>query len=360
MLAHTTSTELVNLRDEAIEELAVVRDKDGGAVKGADSLLQHILRLHVEMVRRLVEDEQIDGFQQQANHCQSAALATREHFHFLLRLLAAKHEGTQNVVDAQTDVASSHAVDSIEDCQALVEQLCLVLCEIAYLHVVPYLQIPVERNLVHDALHQCRFSLAVLSHEGHFLAALDGEVHVVEDQMRALVAIHFLHLVANHRIVARAQAWRKFQVHGRVVGLVDLYGHYLLQLLYLLLHLHRLCGLVAESLYEVFHLGHFLLLVLVCPELLLAPLFSQCHIFVVFHAVVDDLSARNLQRAVRHIVDKRTVMTDEHHCSAPRCQQLLQPLYALYVEVVGRLVEQQHVGPLQQNLRQFYSHAPSS
>ena len=178
MLANATSAELVNLRHKTIEELAVVRDKDGGAVKGADSLLQHILRLHVEMVRRLVEDEQIDGFEQQANHCQSAALATREHFHFLLRLLAAKHEGTQNVVDAQTDVASSHAVDSIEDCQALVEQLCLVLCEIAYLHVMSDLQRSIEGNLAHDALHQRRLSLTVLAHKGHLLTTFQREGHI--------------------------------------------------------------------------------------------------------------------------------------------------------------------------------------
>ena len=41
-------------------------------------------------------------------------------------------------------------------------------------------------------------------------------------------------------------------------------------------------------------------------------------------------------------------------------EELLKPLDALYVEMVGRLVEQQHVGLAQEYLRQFDAHAPST
>ena len=101
-------------------------------------------------------------------------------------------------------------------------------------------------------------------------------------------SIHLLDILADYGIVARAQARGKLQVHRRVVNLVNLYGHYLLQLLHLLLHLHGLGGLVAEALYEGFHVLYLLLLVLVSPQLLFAALTSQHHILIIFHLVVYD------------------------------------------------------------------------
>ena len=60
------------------------------------------------------------------------------------------------------------------------------------------------------------------------------------------------------------------------------------------------------------------------------------------------------------MVDKGAVVTDQYYGFRTLCKKLLQPLYRLDVEVVGRLVEQQHVGLLQQNLCQFDTHAPTS
>ena len=53
-------------------------------------------------------------------------------------------------------------------------------------------------------------------------------------------------------------------------------------------------------------------------------------------------------------------MTDQHHRLCRLLQPLLQPAYRVDVEVVGRLVEQQHVGTLQQYLCQLYTHAPAT
>ena len=71
ILADVAAAKLIDLADEAVQELAVVRDDDGRTVKGLDSLLQHVFRHHVEVVRRLVENEEVDRLQQQAYHCQS-------------------------------------------------------------------------------------------------------------------------------------------------------------------------------------------------------------------------------------------------------------------------------------------------
>ena len=180
---------------------------------------------------------------------------------------------------------------------------------------------------------------------------------MIEDGVLTIVLAH---LLADDGIVAAAQTGRELQVHRRTIHLIDLDGYDLLQLFDLLLHLHGLRGLIAEAFDECLHVGHLLLLVLVGTDLLLTAFCPQRHIFVVFHPVVDHLSAGDLQGAVCHIIDKGTVVTDQYHGLSRLCQELLQPLDTLDVEVVRRLVEQQHVRFLQQDLRQLDTHAPAS
>ena len=173
---------------------------------------------------------------------------------------------------------------------------------------MPYLQCASVWYLVHDTLDECRLSLAVLADESHFLASLDDEVDMLEDEM----IIAFLYLVAYHGIVTRAEAWREFQPEGRCVYLVNLDRHNLLELPYALLYLHSLCRLVSEPLYEGLRVGYLLLLVLVGTYLLLAAFFPQHDILVILHLIVLDMPADYLYGAVCHIVDERPVMRNEH------------------------------------------------
>ena len=356
MLLHLAAAKLIDLGHQPIQEFTVVTDDDGRAVESPDGLLQHILRSHIQMIGRLVENQQVDRLQQQTDDGQTAAFASAEHFHTLVTLLASKHEGTQNVVDAQSDFTLRHMVDGLKHGEALVQLLSLVLCEIAYLHIMANLEVAVKGNLAHDTLHQGRFALTVLADKGHLLATLDGQVNMVENHM----SIFLPHLVADDGIVTRAQTGRELQVHGGIVHLVNLDRNNLLQLLDFLLNLHSLRGLIAETLNEVLHLSHLLLLVFVCPQLLFTAFLTQHDILVVLHLVVDDAATRYFQRAVRHIVDKGTVVTDQHHSTCRLGKELLQPLDGFYVEMVRRLVKQQHVGTLQQNLGQLNTHTPTS
>ena len=97
-------------------------------------------------------------------------------------------------------------------------------------------------------------------------------------------------------------------MHVRVVHLIHLYGHNLLQLPDALLHLYGLGGLIAKSLYEGFGVGNLFLLVFISPHLLLAAFLAQHHILVVFHLVIFYMAARNLQGAVGNVVDEGPVM----------------------------------------------------
>ena len=64
ILAHLAATELIDTLHQAIKEVAVVAHDNHRAIEIADGLLQHILGFEVEMVGRLVENKQIDGFKQ--------------------------------------------------------------------------------------------------------------------------------------------------------------------------------------------------------------------------------------------------------------------------------------------------------
>ena len=84
MLSDLAATKLIDLADQPVKEFTVVTDNDSRTVKSADGLFQHVLRRHIEVVGGLVENEQVDGLQQQANHSQTATLTTAEHLDFLV------------------------------------------------------------------------------------------------------------------------------------------------------------------------------------------------------------------------------------------------------------------------------------
>ncbi len=149
-------------------------------------------------------------------------------------------------------------------------------------------------------------------------------------------------------------------MHHLAVDLVDLDGHNLLQLLDALLHLNGLGGLIAETINEGLDVGDLFLLVLVSAELLLATLVAQHHILVILHLVVLNVATGYLERAVGYVVDERAVVANEHHRTIVLRKEGFQPAYALNVEVVGGLVEEQHVGMAQQNLGQLDTHAPTA
>ena len=233
----------------------------------------------------------------------------------------------------------------------------LVLREVAYLHVVAQRKLArVVGDFAHDALDERGLTLAVLAHEGHLLATVDGEVDVVENHV---VAIGFRHILANDRIVATTAGADKLQAQGGVVFLVHLDAFDFLQLLDAALHLHGLGSLVAETFDESFGILNLLLLVLVGTELLLTAFLAQDDKLVVLHLVVVDASAGYFDGAGRDVVQEGTVVADKHHGVGARGEEVLQPLDGLDVQVVGGLVQQQYVGAAEQKLGQLDTHAPS-
>ena len=87
---------------------------------------------------------------------------------------------------------------------------------------------------------------------------------------------------------------------------------------------------------------------------------TQNDVLIILHLIIDNPSTGNLQRTVRHIIDKGPVVTHQNDGTRRLRQELFQPLYRLNIQMVGRLVKQQHIRFLKQDLRQFDTHSPTA
>ena len=203
----------------------------------------------------------------------------------------------------------------------------------------------IKRNLPHDAFQQRSFTLTISTNKSYFLATLDGKVYSTEYHM---LIITFGSILTDHGIITTTQGTFKLQSKGRVVHLVHFYRDNFLQLFDSALHLNGFCGLIAKAVYKGFYILYLLLLVFVGTQLLLSPFCTQHHIFIILNLIIIYLPTTDFKRSVGNIIYKSTVMTHQHHSSCACAQELLQPLDALYVKMVGRLVQQQHIRVLQQ------------
>ena len=206
-------------------------------------------------------------------------------------------------------------------------------------------ELTLEGYLAHDALDERTLAFTVLAYEGHLLATMDGERSILEYEV---VTITLGGVFTDDGIVAAALCGAELEAQGAAVLLVDDYRYHLLELLDTALHLYGLGGLVAETLNKVGDIGNLLLLVLIGTELLFATLATEHYVFVVLDAVVMYGATGNLNGAVRHIIDKGTVVAHKHYGLTIAGKEVFEPLDALNIEMVGGLVEQEHVGVLEQ------------
>ena len=96
---------------------------------------------------------------------------------------------------------------------------------------------------------------------------------------RVMFAVCLADILEYKRKIAGPGRRRETKIEMRRVDLIDLYSLYLGQLLHAALHLHCLCGLIAETLYKFFRIGNLLLLVAVGPHLLFQPFGTKSNEF---------------------------------------------------------------------------------
>src|SRR4051812_49074790 len=81
-----------DVRRDAVQEPAVVADDDSAAREVFQSLFESAHRVHVQIVRRLVEQEDVRAFLQHLREVDAIALAAREHPYLLLLVRAREVE----------------------------------------------------------------------------------------------------------------------------------------------------------------------------------------------------------------------------------------------------------------------------
>ncbi len=91
--------DLDDLRRQLLHEVAVVRDDDEGAAVVLERVEEHILRVEIEMVRRLVEEQRVGRPQEHAGDREPRALATGQHARLLVDIVAREEESAEDVAD---------------------------------------------------------------------------------------------------------------------------------------------------------------------------------------------------------------------------------------------------------------------
>ena len=76
--AHVAAADVEDAVGHAVEEVAVVRDEDGGALERLERALEHLDGVDVEVVRRLVEEQAVRAAEHQQQELQPRPLAARQ------------------------------------------------------------------------------------------------------------------------------------------------------------------------------------------------------------------------------------------------------------------------------------------
>ena len=151
---HLSIAELIYFRHKSVQKITIVRYYYRRAIKSENSLFQHVFGLHVQMVCRLVENKQIDWFEQKLYHGKPASLSTRKIPDIFFIGFASKHKRSQYIVYLKAYISACSPVNSVVNRYVFVQKLCLVLRIVSNVNVMPYLQFPSKRNLPHNALHK--------------------------------------------------------------------------------------------------------------------------------------------------------------------------------------------------------------
>ena len=115
-----------------------------------------------------------------------------------------------------------------------------------------------------------------------------------------------------------------------------------------------------EAFDEVFGFGYELLLFVIRLLLLFATFFAEFQIFGVIYFIVINPSHCHFNSTGSDVIHKFTVVADDDDSLTIIDEEIFQPLDTFNIEVIGRLIQQQHIWVLQQQLGKFDAHTPST
>ena len=326
---------------DGVEHRPVVRDEQHRAGERLERLLERLAALEVEVVRRLVEHEEVRPGRDEQRQRQAPALPSgQRRDRPLVHVPAGEEEAAEERLGLRP-LEPRRPLRAVEHAAALVE-LGSLLREVRRDDAVA--ELPREQRLDERGLAR-----AVGANEADVLAAVDREGHVVQQRLFAGGDVQPFDLddgPAGTRRVEELEAERLRALRERVElrrssrALLVQAG----DLRELRLRLPRLRLLVAEARHEPLEARD----VGVVPGDLLAggerPRRALAAPLVPRPGEEERPPGLQLEHCGRHGFEEPAVVGDEDDPGVQRRQQLLEPLEARHVEVVGRLVEQQKIG----------------
>ena len=180
---------------QALDEVAVVRDEDQRAAVILERVEQDVLRVEVEMVGRLVEQQRVRRTQQHARHRQPRALAARQHAGLLVDVVAREEESAEDVADGRHHVVGRAGPQRVVDGEIGVEPRRLVLREVLHHHLVSLAPLTRVRRLdAGEHAHQGGLPGPVRSDDRDAVAPLDVQARAPEDDGVAVGLVRVLQL----------------------------------------------------------------------------------------------------------------------------------------------------------------------
>ncbi len=339
-----------------------MRDEHERALELGQGDGQRLARLQVEVVGRLVEQQQVGAQPHDEREGEPRLLAAGEGCDRSRRHVAGEVEAPEIVAQLLLARVPCDAREVPERRFVVAQHLDLMLREIADREPLVEDRLAGERReLSGDGLDERRFPRAVDAEQAVALAALQREIDIAHDGLVRRV----FHFVAGVRVfqhqerIGRLQRLAKLEGEGRG----DVQGRELLHLrehLHAALRLLRLGGLRPEAVDEGFQVLALTLLLLVLRR-------SEHHRgralaleARVVARVAPELLRIDVRDHVHHAVQEIAVVRNDEERPAIALEPLLEPEDGVEVEMVGRLIQQQEVRGTHQRLREIQTHAPAA
>mmetsp|Transcript_38342 Transcript_38342/g.90937 ORF Transcript_38342/g.90937 Transcript_38342/m.90937 type:complete len:555 (-) Transcript_38342:297-1961(-) len=356
-----------NLVGDLVDEAEVVADEDEPPFVVLDGVGEGIDGLDVEMVRGLVEEEEVRGRHADHRKDDSALLALAQvadlrGLHLPGDAIAPDKRAPLLDVPRKLLVVRVHVLEELERHHLRLEDIDRVLMVLPDGEVHVPADGPLRRHeLACHELEESRLARAVGAHERHPRVAVDAEVQVLVQVVLLLPAVREADVREGHHGGRQLLAVRE----GELEALLALHRRgealrvHLVQDLLLRLGLLHEVGVGparGDELLDVLDVLLLLLVLLLLDDVVLGDRLLEG---VVVAGVVVQLLLGEPYGVRADAVEEVLAVRDDDEALVVVLQVLLEPHARLEVEVVGRLVEQQQRRPHKKRPREGHAHAPS-
>ena len=174
-------------RRQLREEVAIVRDEDDGSLEMAERFEQYVFGAHVEVVRRLIEQQKVRRMDQQLGECVAVALSAGEHAQRFKNVIPGEPKRPEQPARLGLRQVRRGIGEVLKHAARRIEHLVLVLGEVVRLDVVSEAEAACGRRIqLGQQSDQRGFARAVHADQSDAISALDGEARIGEDLLLAV------------------------------------------------------------------------------------------------------------------------------------------------------------------------------